>query len=315
MELENPLVSILMPAYNCEKFVSEAIDCILIQTYENWELLVADDASTDKTRKIIDKYSDKRIKRFHNEINLGYLQTWNKLIQLAAGKYITFQDADDVSELNRIELLLETILNSSDISVVGSNYHRINSKNKIIYSSNLSLNHNDIVAKIPNQFDILGSGIMIRKEVYQSIGGYNEFFDRIGAEDYYWLLLIIKKFRVRNVPHHLYNYRENNNSLSGKLSSDFRKMISFEYVKIFSTELENEGIDSLSKNDLIKINEIKEMLEKPYLEDPSYLYQLLAKRYYNSGKKLLGIRMQLTNIIKKPNISKIRDLIYYIKKI
>jgi len=311
----NPLVSVIIPAYNCEKFIRQSLDSIINQTYQNLEIIVSDDASKDKTRKIIDGYEDPRIKRFHNDYNLGYLKTWNKLMEEATGEYITFQDADDVSELNRIELLLETILDNPDISVVGSNYHRINSKNQITYSSNLSLDHEDIVVKIPDEFDVLGSGLMIERVVYSSVGGYNEFFNRIGAEDYYWLLLITKKFRVRNVPNHLYHYRENNNSVSGKLSSDFRKMISFEYVKYFSAELKNEGIDSLSKNDLIKINTIKEILEKPFLEDPSYLYQLLAKRYYNSGNKFLGIRIQLTNIFKRPKISKIRDLIYYIRKL
>ena len=90
-----------MPAYNCEKYIHQAIDSVLNQTHINFELLIADDCSTDTTKQIIDSYKDPRIKTFHNNINLGYLKASNKLFSLCKGSYITFQDADDTSELNR----------------------------------------------------------------------------------------------------------------------------------------------------------------------------------------------------------------------
>ncbi|MBK7819377.1 MAG: glycosyltransferase [Sphingobacteriaceae bacterium] len=67
--MNSDLISILMPAYNCDKFVAKAIESILSQTYSNFELLIADDRSTDDTKKIIDSYTDQRIKRFHNDVN------------------------------------------------------------------------------------------------------------------------------------------------------------------------------------------------------------------------------------------------------
>ncbi|MBL7917984.1 MAG: glycosyltransferase family 2 protein, partial [Bacteroidia bacterium] len=72
--MSEQLISILMPAYNCEKFVKQAIESVLDQSYSNFELLIADDCSTDQTKKVIDSYSDQRIKKFHNQVNLGYLK-------------------------------------------------------------------------------------------------------------------------------------------------------------------------------------------------------------------------------------------------
>ena len=79
MSLVHPLVSVLLPAHNAEKYINETIDSILAQTYTNFELLIADDCSTDDTRKIIDSYSDNRIKCFHNSENLRKPKTRQKL--------------------------------------------------------------------------------------------------------------------------------------------------------------------------------------------------------------------------------------------
>ena len=103
------MISVIMPAYNCELYVEMAIKSILEQTYKDFELLIADDASKDNTKKIIDDLAktDSRIKTFHNESNLGYLQASNKLFEKCSGEYITFQDADDFSDVTRFEKLVK----------------------------------------------------------------------------------------------------------------------------------------------------------------------------------------------------------------
>ena len=103
--MKKPLVSVLMPAYNAEKYIAEAIESILNQTYENFELIIADDASTDKTWSIICNYNnnDKRIVAVRNNKNLYIAGNRNKLVSLARGKYIAWQDADDISYRKRLE--------------------------------------------------------------------------------------------------------------------------------------------------------------------------------------------------------------------
>lgn len=162
--IENPLVSVIMPAYNCEKFIRQALDSILQQTYPHLEILVADDASKDRTKQIIDSYGDPCIKRFHNTENLGYLKTWNKLMTFAQGKYITFQDADDYSEKDRIEKLLSHLSKNTKLSVVGSNVKYIDVSNKIRSVTSFTNDHDGIYAELPKKFNIIGSALMIKKK-------------------------------------------------------------------------------------------------------------------------------------------------------
>lgn len=97
------LVSVILPAYNAERFLKESIDSILAQTYRNFELIVLNDGSTDRTEEIVLSYSDPRIRYVKNEQNLKLIKTLNKGIDLAKGEYIARMDADDVSLPTRFE--------------------------------------------------------------------------------------------------------------------------------------------------------------------------------------------------------------------
>ena len=90
------LVSVIMPTYNCGRFIQEAIDSVRAQTYDNWELLIVDDDSTDDTQSIVSSYSDARIRYMRNERNIGGALTRNKALREAKGQYVAFLDADDV---------------------------------------------------------------------------------------------------------------------------------------------------------------------------------------------------------------------------
>ncbi len=148
--MQAKLVSVIMPAYNCEQFIKSAIDSILNQTGSNFELLIADDCSKDRTKQIIDSYSDKRIKTFHNEVNLGYLKASNKLFALCKGEYITFQDADDYSDLTRIEKLIGFLEVNKDVGVVGSAHHKVDNGNNLFASYQYSTTHNEIIKDYEN---------------------------------------------------------------------------------------------------------------------------------------------------------------------
>lgn len=209
------LVSILMPAYNCEQYVKQAIDSILNQTYSNFELLVADDCSKDNTKAIIDSYSDKRIKRFHNENNLGYLKASNKLFLQCKGEFITFQDADDYSDVSRVEKLVGYLNKNKDVSVVGSNVIKVDEKGDLHRQTIFPETHEKITGGFKNyKIVFTGSSLMVRKEVIAEYGIYNEYFDRIGSEDTYWFSKIIQGMKVSNLKEALYYYRINLNSVT-----------------------------------------------------------------------------------------------------
>lgn len=117
----SPLISVIMTAHNSEKYISYSIESILSQTYTNIELIIVDDASKDKTSKIIREYAgkDSRILHLNNKINYGTYVSKNIGIKHSKGQYITFQDSDDYSIRNRLELQLNALKNSNDLVCFG----------------------------------------------------------------------------------------------------------------------------------------------------------------------------------------------------
>lgn len=311
-----PLVSVIIPAYNCERYIRQSLESITNQTYSNIEILISDDASKDRTKKIIDSIDDNRIKRFHNDTNMGYLKTWNKLMQRSKGAFITFQDADDFSELNRIELLLSAFDRDQDLGAVGSNFARVDKKGECLSRSNFSLSKEDIMNKIPSEFDMLGSGIMIRREVFNKIGGYNDFFNRIGAEDYYWFIQIMKHFKYINIPEHLYSYRSNESSVSGNLADNPEKLISLKLVQLLYQQQLMYKTDGLCQGEGTLFEELWEkrnLFRKTY-NSRWFFYQTLALRYFNSKETKKARKYSFLAYIHKPySVQLLREFLYIIR--
>lgn len=115
-----PKVSVLMPVYNGEKYLREAIDSILGQTYRHYEFIIINDGSTDDSVKIIHEYSDERIRLVHNEKNIGLPATLNKGIELATGEYIARMDSDDISLPTRLEKQVKFMDDHPEVGVCGT---------------------------------------------------------------------------------------------------------------------------------------------------------------------------------------------------
>ena len=122
-----PKVSVILPVYNAEKFLKEAIDSILNQTFTDFELLLINDGSTDRSKEIIGSFSDKRINYVENDINKGLIYSLNRAIDLAEGKYIARMDADDVALPERLEKQID-YLESSDADIVATRVKLIDEK-------------------------------------------------------------------------------------------------------------------------------------------------------------------------------------------
>jgi len=130
LEKNNPLVSVIMPAFNSSATIGASIDSVLAQTYTNWELIVVNDASSDNTHQIIQAYTDKRIKYFQNEINSGVATTRNKAMELAQGQFFAFLDSDDLWASEKLEKQLNFMQkNNAIISYTQTKY--MNSTGKI----------------------------------------------------------------------------------------------------------------------------------------------------------------------------------------
>ena len=162
-----PKVSVVMPVYSSEKYVGEAIESILVQTYKDFELIVIDDCSKDSSAKIIEKYTnDSRVHFIKNETNQGFLYGLNKGIELAKGEYIARLDDDDVCYPTRLEKQIEYLEKNRDVVLVGTHIDLLQN-GKYIAKEKAPINEkNEIKFSLPfGNYLIAHSSFMMRKEV------------------------------------------------------------------------------------------------------------------------------------------------------
>src|SRR5580765_3960525 len=123
-----PLVSVVMPCYNAEKYFVEAIESIINQTYKNLEIVLINDGSIDGTSELLNEYAkkDSRIKIIFNQVNLGLIGSLNIGVAAATGEYIARMDADDISVLDRIEKIMNVFFQMPLVEVVSAANYMIN---------------------------------------------------------------------------------------------------------------------------------------------------------------------------------------------
>lgn len=128
----SPLVSICIPVYNTELYISETMNCLVNQTYKNIEIIFSDNCCTDKTIEIIKSYNDPRVKIFRNESNMGHVYNFRKVLSYATGKYMKLIGADDGMELDAVEKAVAIFEDEkySDIALVNSYCTIINNQSK-----------------------------------------------------------------------------------------------------------------------------------------------------------------------------------------
>lgn len=214
--MNRPKISVLMPVYNAEKYLKEAIDSILNQTFRDFEFIIINDASTDKSKQIIMSYQDTRIRYFENNKNLGVAKTLNKGLELATAKYIARMDADDISSSKRLELQYEEMNRDKEITVLASNFDVVDERGHFLYRENYAKSPEEIYYIL--QFrDCLGHPtVMFKKHIILNVfGGYNE--DR-EAEDYDLWLRISSKYKIFKLNTSLLKLRTSKNSRMGAMS-------------------------------------------------------------------------------------------------
>ena len=126
----HPLISVILPAYNADRYLTEAIKSILAQTYSNFELIILNDGSTDHTEQIILGFTDSRILYIDNHQNLGIVATLNKGLSVAQGEYIARMDADDISTAVRFEHQINYLETHPAVGVLGSAIQIIDRRGK-----------------------------------------------------------------------------------------------------------------------------------------------------------------------------------------
>ncbi len=199
-----PKVTVVMAVYNGEKCLREAIDSILNQTFKDFEFLIINDGSTDKTPEIIAGYNDQRIV-IANQKNIDLTKSLNKAIKLSRGEYIARMDADDISLPRRLELEVAFLDNHEDVGLVGTMYYHIDKNDKILSVIPVPIEDEMIQEKLLKGNCFAHSSIMVRTEVLKKVGYYREEFKL--AQDYDLFLRIAECCKVRNLEEALHQWR------------------------------------------------------------------------------------------------------------
>ena len=203
-----------MSVYNGERYLREAVDSILAQTYENFEFVIVDDGSTDETAAIIGSYGDQRIRLVQNECNVGLPRSLNRGLAVARGTYIARQDADDVSLPERLATEAAYLDSHPEVGLVGSTtgFMRADGRFAYVFPNPIS----DLAAKWTmlshNAFS--HTSVMFRSSLLERSGGYPEAPEYTYCEDYDLWSRIAQHARVANLEVPLVRWRMNESSVS-----------------------------------------------------------------------------------------------------
>jgi len=233
---ENPIISVLMPVYNCELFIYEAVQSILNQTFKDFELLVIDDCSTDNTIKIIESFNDKRIQLIRKKNNSGYTDSLNYGISIAKGNYIARMDGDDVSLPERFQIQVDFLDKYPDVILCGTGIKIINSDTILMHPST----HEEIKVKLCFSNSFYHPTLLFRKSVLLDIN-YDKDFEP--AEDYDLWTKLIFKGKLSNINQVLLNYRVHPNQISNYKNEVQFNASTIAQLRMFQILFKDEVID------------------------------------------------------------------------
>lgn len=199
-----PKVSVILPAYNAEKYINEAVDSILAQTFRDFELIVINDCSRDRTEELLLAYTDPRLVYLKNEVNLGVAGTLNKGLSVAKGEYIARMDADDISLPQRFEMQVAYLDAHPDTAVLGTALERfgegIPSQIRRFSAAPAAMKADLLFA-----CGLAHPSVMMRRQVVADLGGYDRAYE--GLEDYELWCRVAREHAVTALDTVLLRYR------------------------------------------------------------------------------------------------------------
>ncbi len=232
----NPKVTILMSVFNGEKFLREAVESILSQTFMDFEFLIIDDGSTDNSVEIINSYSDPRIRLVRNETNIGLTKSLNIGLRLARGEYVARMDADDVSLPHRLEKQIHLMAENLNLAVCGSWIETISDVPTIWRTKE---NDSEIKANLLFHNDIVHPSVVIRRKILlENDMFYNENMKT--AQDYELWARLSNISNLRNIPEVLLKRRIHTNQIGKMYPQDQKINANIARQEI----LKNIGIDT-----------------------------------------------------------------------
>ncbi|MCM1038217.1 MAG: glycosyltransferase [Ruminococcus sp.] len=247
---EKILISVVMPMYNSELYVQEALTCLQNQTYKNFEVIIIDNCSTDHSIEIVEQMNDERFHVYINEENKGLLYSLQRGVSLARGKYIARLDSDDVCEPQRLEKQVQYMEEHEDVMLCGCEGYTI------IEGKRYEGSKSPIYGKYALKFSLLyknycliHSAFMFRRKELENAGIRYEKFQH--CQDYHMSLAVSEKYELYVLPEKLVGYRVHAAQLTQTDSNDLVKTEENALKKIY---MEHIGLEKKYQDILLKAN-------------------------------------------------------------
>lgn len=227
-------ISVIMGIYNCADTLQEAIECILRQTYSNWELIMCDDGSSDNTYEIASNYQKKypeKIILIKNIQNLGLNKTLNNCLKSATGEFIARMDGDDICPENRFEIEMKVFEKEPGISIVSSDMEYFDETGTWGRIEHPEYPQNrDFIHGSP----FCHAACVVKTEAYKKVKGYSVENRFLRVEDYHlWIKMYAAGFKGKNIHEALYQMRDDRNAYSRR---KFKYRLNESYVRALAVK-------------------------------------------------------------------------------
>lgn len=213
-----PVVSVVTRVFNCQRYIAQAIESILDQTFQDFEMVIVDDASTDGTAAILRSYAqrDSRIRVFRNETNQGPVKTMNIGLKQARGEFVAVQDADDLSLPHRLETQVNLLRADPQLAMVGGKGSVVDEEGEELrVSTHEFKDSGEVKQYLREKHLFIHSSVMFRRRSLEAIGGYDEFF--LYSHDYDVYLRLAEKYDILYYEEEpLVKWRWLNSGISGR---------------------------------------------------------------------------------------------------
>lgn len=282
-----PLITVLMPAYNAEKYIGEAIASVLNQVFTGFELLIINDGSTDSTKEIIESFNDTRV-RLINQTNQGIAAALNMGLLNAKAELVARFDADDICMPDRLQMQYKFLVENPGYIIVGSDAHYIDMEGEYVFSHSMPAHTNQEIQELTvNTCPFIHSSVLFYKEPILKAGGYDTH--AYAFQDHLLWSKIIKEGKAANLNKPLLKVRLNPESIS--IDEKWRTR---RYHEIKSGSIRRGNITEQEGKELLGI--LKKQ-NNPRIKEGSY-YSLLGKKYLWDNHQPEKARINLRKAIR-----------------
>jgi len=299
--MEQVKVSVLMPVYNREDLVREAIESVLRQDFSDFEFIIINDGSADNTDQVIRSFSDERIRYFTNDLNLGIARSRNKAFSLSKGTYIAVMDSDDVCHPGRLAAQVGYLDEHPDIGVLGTAAQVIDRNNRkgVIYR--MPSMHHMIKWEMPFRSPFVHPSVMIRRPLLEQANGYDVERDTVVDYELWVRLRNFTRFANLDDVYIFYRHHERNitHTKSGEQMADALQIRRRVFEEELKTEIPIEEIYQLqlflvsptkaSPKDVRTATYLIYRLARTFMKKPGYTKPEKQEIYRDALKKMAGI--------------------------